>query len=145
MSTSGYGGKAAIVARLRPGTLTDCWINPADPSDAVIERGPTADLWFGFIPLVFIVIGGGGMYAAATARGRFSGLSSSKPTTTAAVYTRIVYGAGSAALRPKYGRGAKLVAFVAIALFWNGIVSLFLSDVLRPSGRGGSTGSSRSF
>ena len=137
MSTSGYGGKAAIVARLRPGTLTDCWINPADPSDAVIDRGPTADLWFGLIPLVFIVVGGAGMYGAATGTGRFSGLSSSRPTTTTAAYTRIVHGAGSATLRPKYGRAAKLAAFVVLALFWNGIVSLFLSDLLRPSGRGG--------
>ena len=50
-STSGYRGKAAIVARLRPGTRTECWVNPANPGDAVIERGLTADLWFVLIPL----------------------------------------------------------------------------------------------
>jgi len=138
MSTSGYRGKAAIVARLRPGTLTDCWVNPADPGDAVIERGPTADLWFGLIPLVFVIVGGAGMYAGVAGRGRFSELSSSKSTTTGATYKRTVHGAGSAALRPKYGRGLQVAGWVVVALFWNGIVALFLYDLF-PSRRGGLT------
>jgi hypothetical protein len=137
MSTSGYRGKAAIVARLAPGTRTDCWINPADPADAVIERGPTADLWFGLIPLMFLLVGGAGMYGAATARGRFAALSSSKPTTRTATFTKTVHGAGAATLRPKYGRGTKLAGLIVIALFWNGIVSVFLYDLLPPSRRGG--------
>ena len=82
-STSGSRGKAAIVARLTPGTRTECWVNPANAGDAVIDRGPTADLWFGLIPLVFIVVGGCGIYVAAAGRGRFSRLTSGKSTTSA--------------------------------------------------------------
>jgi hypothetical protein len=136
MSSSGYRRKAAIVARLRPGTRTECWVNPANPGEAVIERGLTADLWFVLLPLVFIIIGGGGIYFAAIGRGRSGALTSAKPTTTGATYTKAVRGAEPATLRPKYGRGAKLAAFIVIALFWNGILSLFLYDLLSPSRSG---------
>jgi hypothetical protein len=135
-STSGTRGKAAIVARLRPGTRTECWVNPANPGDAVIERGLTAEVWFGLIPLLFTIIGGAGMYFAAFGRGRFSGLTSSKPTTTGATYTRAVHGAGSATLRSRYSRGARLAGFIAVARVWNGILSVFLYDLFSPSRRG---------
>jgi hypothetical protein len=132
-SSSGYRGKAAIVALLGPGTRTECWVNPANPGDAVIERGLTAEVWFGLIPLLFTIIGGAGMYFAAFGRGRFSGLTSSKPTTTGATYTRAVHGAGSATLRSRYSRGARLAGFIAVALVWNGILSVFLYDLFSPS------------
>lgn len=128
-STSGYGGKAAIVGRLRPGTRTDCWVNPDNPGDAVIERGPTVDLLFGLIPLLFMSIGGAGIYFAAFGRDRVSVLMSSKSTTKGPAYTKAVRGAEPAALRPRFGRGAKLAVFTAVALFWNGILSLFLFDL----------------
>jgi hypothetical protein len=135
-STSGYRGKAAIVARLRPGTRSECWVNPANPGDAVIERGLTSDLWLGLIPLLFMIIGGAGTYFAAVGRGRFSGLTSSKPTTAGATYTKALRGAEPATLRPKYSRGAKLAGFIVVALIWNGILSLFLYDLVSPSRRG---------
>jgi hypothetical protein len=128
-STSGYGGKAAIVARLRPGTRTECWVNPDNPGDAVIERGPTFDLWFGLIPLLFMSIGGVGIYFVAVGRDRVSQLMSSKSTTKGPAYTKAVRGAEPAALRPRYSRGAKLAGVIAVALFWNGLVSLFLYNL----------------
>jgi len=135
-SSSGFRGKAAIVARLGPGTRTECWVNPDNASDAVIERGLTADLWLGLIPLVFIVVGGGGMYFVAFGRGQFGSLKSARPTTIGAVYMKAVRGAAPAALRPKSSRGAKLAAFIVFALFWNGLLSLFLNDLLGSSRRG---------
>jgi hypothetical protein len=41
-----------------------------------------------------------------------------------------VPGAESATLRPRHRRGAKLAGFIAVALFWNGILLLFLNDIL---------------
>jgi hypothetical protein len=135
-STSGIRSKAAIVARLTPGTRTACWVNPANASDVVIERGPTADLWFGLIPLVFIVVGGSGILVAAAGRGRFNTLTSANSTTTGATYMRAVHGAPSATLRPKYSRRAKVAGFIVVALVWNAILSVFLYDLLPLSGRG---------
>ena len=45
-------------------------------------------------------------------------------------------GAEPATLRPRSSRGAKLAACIVIALFWNGILSLFLYDLLLSSGGG---------
>jgi len=61
-ASTGYTRKAAIVSRLKPGTRTACWVNPANPDDAVIERGLTAELWYIFVPMVFVVISGAGAY-----------------------------------------------------------------------------------
>jgi hypothetical protein len=135
-STSGSRGKAGIVARLRPGTRTQCWVNPDDPSDAVIERGLTSDLWLGLIVLPFVIVGGGGIYFTAVGRQLFNGLASGRPTTRSATYTKAVRGAEPATLRPRSSRGAKLAACIVIALFWNGILSLFLYDLLLSSGGG---------
>ena len=135
-STSGTRGKAAIVARLRPGTRTGCWVNPANPGDAVIERGPTADLWFGLIPQVFISIGGAGMYAVAFGRGRLSDPMSARSTTRRATFTKAVHGAESATLRPRTSRGTLLAVLFIFTLIWNGMLSLFLKSLLPLSGRG---------
>src|SRR5437762_351425 len=60
-SSSGYAGKAAIVGALRPGTRTECWYDPEHPSVSVINRSPTWELWFALIPLVFVIVGVGGL------------------------------------------------------------------------------------
>lgn len=69
VSSTGFGGKAAIVARLRADKRAECWVNPADPNDAVIERGPTAELWYMLLPLLFVTIGVAGMYFTTIGRG----------------------------------------------------------------------------
>jgi len=61
-STSGYDGKAAIVRRYPPGRLTVCYVNPNDATDAVLTRDATPDMWFGLLPLIFVAVGGGGMF-----------------------------------------------------------------------------------
>jgi hypothetical protein len=45
-ATAGRRGKRAIVARLVPGTRAVCYVNPANPGDAVLERGVTWDMVF---------------------------------------------------------------------------------------------------
>ena len=67
-SSSGYDGKAAVVGRFPAGASATCYVNPNNPTDAVLERGFTPDLWFGLIPLVFVAVGAGGIFS--TLRGR---------------------------------------------------------------------------
>jgi hypothetical protein len=64
VSSNGYGGMADIVARLLPGTRTECWFDPASPSEAVIDRGLSASLLGGLVPLIFVIAGGVGLYFA---------------------------------------------------------------------------------
>jgi hypothetical protein len=57
MTSSGYEGKAAIVARYPVGAKTTCYVNPNDPTQAYLSTAFRGDFWFGLIPLVFFVIG----------------------------------------------------------------------------------------
>ena len=60
-SSSGYGGKDAIVKRYRPGTKATCFVDPHDPTQAVLQRNFTPGMLVGLIPLVLFFIGGGGL------------------------------------------------------------------------------------
>jgi hypothetical protein len=57
-STAGPWGKRLVVRRLAPGTTATCYVNPDDPSDAVINRGMTWDmiLMGAFAMVIFGVI-----------------------------------------------------------------------------------------
>jgi hypothetical protein len=124
-STSGGARQAAIVARLRPGSRTPCWVDPANPADAVIERGLTIESILMLLPLLFVAGGAAGMYVVASGRGPFG-----RTTTASAPYTQAARVSESTALRPKIGRGVTLAGLIVVALFWNGIVSVFLFDLL---------------
>src|SRR5690606_7770662 len=52
-SSSGRSGTQAVVDRYPPGSEAVCYVDPNDPTQAAIERGYTADLLYGLIPLVF--------------------------------------------------------------------------------------------
>jgi len=60
-SSSGYSGKAAIVARYPPGATSRCFVNPDDPTDAVLERDFTPGMLVGLFPALFFFIGLGGL------------------------------------------------------------------------------------
>ncbi|HYN20565.1 MAG TPA: DUF3592 domain-containing protein, partial [Thermoanaerobaculia bacterium] len=55
--SSGYGGKAAIVAQYPVGTRTICYVNPEDPAEAVISREFRASYLFGLFGLLFFLPG----------------------------------------------------------------------------------------
>ena len=42
---------------------TTCKVNPRDPTRALLRSRLTGDMWFALLPLVFILVGGGGMVA----------------------------------------------------------------------------------
>jgi hypothetical protein len=52
-----YYGARGIVRRYRPGTVTTCYVNPSDPSEAVLVRALSVTQWFGVWPIVMIVMG----------------------------------------------------------------------------------------
>jgi hypothetical protein len=125
-SSSGYAGKKAIVDRLPPGAETTCYVNRRDPSDAVLERGLTLDLFFGLFPLIFVLIGGGGLYGVLfhkkkpPAPGAVTGLPAAAPATKS----------GPTTLKPAASPAGRLGCFMAFALFWNGITSIFVGNMI---------------
>ena len=130
-SSSGLGGKQAVVNRYPPGSRATCYVNPADLVDAVLERGYTSDLWFGLIPGVFALVGATGMFFGtryalrkrAEALGLHDARLSTLPRTT---------GDGlPVTLKPAASPPMKLIGITFFALFWNGIVSVFVWQVVK--------------
>jgi hypothetical protein len=120
-SSSGTRGKQAIVDRLPPGSLASCWVNPARPSEAVIERGPTADMLTGVVPVVFLIVGLAGLRWALRLR-RAPAPSPDPPAPPPR---------GRAVIAPATGPKVRLFGALFLTLFWNGIVSVFVREVVQ--------------
>ena len=142
-SSSGSEGKQQIVNRHKPGTKMVCYVDPSDPTQAVLERGFTADLLFGLIPLVFVVIGGGGlMYmrrekpdkvrAGKVASRKWLPKVKGRPVEVRGA----TKGTVPVVLKPAGGPGIKLLITMAMAGFWNGIVSVFVVKMVGGWARG---------
>jgi Protein of unknown function (DUF3592) len=52
-----YYGARGTVRRYPTGTATTCFVNPSDPSEAVLVRTLSATQWFGVWPVMIIVMG----------------------------------------------------------------------------------------
>jgi len=63
-SSSGYDGKAAIVRQYPKGHQFTVFVNPANPSESVINRNKSPMLLFGLIPVIFFIVGIGIIIAA---------------------------------------------------------------------------------
>lgn len=132
-SSSGRKGKQAIVAQFPPGRDATCYVNPADPTEAVIERGYTGEMWFGLIPLVFVLVGGGGIYGvlkyrrgldqpAGIRRDPHRSMHDASGTTGAVPIAAGI--AGPVVLENRRSRMGKFVGLLLFAVVWNGIVSV---------------------
>jgi hypothetical protein len=127
-SSSGYDAKAEAVAAIPPGAEVMCWVDPDDPFDAVLERGFTTDYLFGLIPLIFALVGLGGLaftwYGARAVRKSAAGTG-----WTAVEEVRAsdrVDPSAPLALEPRSGPLVKLGCATFVALLWNGLVSVFV-------------------
>src|SRR5260221_4986637 len=125
-SSSGYDGKKEIVDRLSPGTKTICYVNKHDPDDAVIERGFTGDILFGFIPLIFALIGAGGLFGVFVYKGR-APVPGAAPGLPAAPVTGMAP-KGATTLKTSTSPVMRFGCSLIFALIWNGIVSIFVVE-----------------
>ena len=137
-SSIGRSGKAKVVAAHPPGRETVCYVNPDDPSDAVLHRGLTADMWFRLVPLLFVVIGAAGVVFGlrswrrarqALAPGIRRG---AKPPSDRDDYLPAFNLSDEpATLRSRQGRWARLFGKVFLAAFCNGIFSVLLVGAVK--------------
>ncbi|MFQ5528628.1 MAG: DUF3592 domain-containing protein, partial [Thermoanaerobaculia bacterium] len=142
-SSSGYERRAKIVEALPAGTTTVCYVNPDDPFEAVIERGFTGDYLFGLVPLLFTLIGLGGLAFAVKAlrsAKKDASLSSWPAATSPGVAPAFSWesrgptdaaSAGPLALEPTMGPVGKLGCTILAALFWNGFISIFVWQIVQ--------------
>ena len=135
VSSSGRAGKQAAVDRLPPGTETSCWVDPGNPSEAVLDREPGLFLLFSLLPLAFVAVGGGGLVMAfVMGRRRSGGGSRAAPLATPAPPGGLAVGDapapdpwGPVALEPTDTPAKTLGCILLVTLFWNGIVSVFVA------------------
>lgn len=131
-SSSGYDGKAAVVRALPPGTRTVCYVNPEDPTQAVLDRGMSLEYLFALIPLFFVAVGGGGIYlvlgagrrAAATRAAAQAWLPEAAGEPDAAGGRFRAEEAGPVTLKPSHTPLGRFAGILCAALFWNGIVGV---------------------
>jgi hypothetical protein len=142
-SSSGYDRKARVVEALPAGASTVCYVDPDDPFEAVIERGFTRDYLFRLVPLLFTLIGIGGLAFAIQAvrsakkdAARPSWTVPSGPGDTPAFawrsrgFTERPF-AGSMVLEPTMGPFGKLGCAIVVSLVWNGLISVFVWHLVR--------------
>jgi hypothetical protein len=141
-SSSGYKGKARVVEQYKTAANPVCYVNPENPSDAVLKRGFHAKLLLALFPLPFLLIGVGGLVA--TWRGKsIVGGKVFKPciplppslARDELALLRVADG-GRTVLRPKASAKTKFIGMTVAALFWNGIVSIFVMSALNDLRRG---------
>ena len=127
-SSSGYDAKADVVSRLPPGSRTTCFVNPANPADVVLDRRFKPVYLIGLFPPLFVAVGAAGMtWAVGKARGRSDSGGArrgSSPLT------------GPVELKAPASPATKLVGAMLVAAFWNGIVSVFVWQMVEGWRRG---------
>ena len=126
----------SVVERYPAGLRFECYVDPADPTQAVISRDLTFGYFFGLIFLLFFTgIPGGFIFVWFRAAGhlREKQTPGTRPVAgdpvAAALDARArmseTIGSGPLELKPQASPFGKLIAAILICLFWNGITGLF--------------------
>ena len=129
------------VAALATEPRTVCYVNPDNPAESVLRNGLTPSAWWALFPLPFIVIGAGGIIFALRQRGKnrrpVSSTLTTGPSVAAAPLTAPqewlpeFRGPGDAMkLRSASTPARRALALLAVTLFWNGIVSIFVVSII---------------
>jgi len=117
--SSGYSAAKTIIARYPKGSSATCWVDPANASKSVLDRQLRPKHLLGLIPLVFVLVG----WAVANhgwKKAREHQAADSHVSDFTAEFE------GPMALEPQVGPVGKLGGSIFFALFWNGIVSVFV-------------------
>lgn len=136
--SSGYDGKAAVVARYPVGTWAECYVNPEDPSEAVLSRSPSARYLVGLFGLLFMLPGLFGVIWVLRGMGgagrRREAYTVADPTSPFGVTNPQGDVSGPVELKPKASPMGKLLGTLFAALFWNGIVGAITYIAFHSSG-----------
>jgi Protein of unknown function (DUF3592) len=153
-SSSGYDSKRRAVDAYPAGSEATCYVDPDDPTRSVINREPGSYLWWGLFPIPFLAVGVGGLLfflagfgkrkrsaAKAGAARSWMPLRGSPDRGSAKDWAESVADSagtgGPLELKPGVSALGKILGTLFVALFWNGIVSVFLFTGVIPGFRSG--------
>lgn len=133
--------KRQVVKDHPAGKLTNCFVNPSNPAQAVIERGWVPDMWWGFFPIPFVLVGVVALLAAmgvirlpqSKAAGVWRPVNRANPMPNPSVETNELDEPteGPVTLAPASSPLGNLIGSFFIAAFWNGILSIFVWDAIQ--------------
>ncbi len=148
-STGGYEGKARVVESLPPGSVTTCRVDPENPAAAVLLDRITGEYWLALMPLVFILVGAGGIVFTLTGvrdarRRKAAGVPDWLPKVPRkrkkrkredlgdsrqarlAAWSAETAASGPTVLEAQWSPFGKLVGVILLAAIWNGITGVFV-------------------
>ncbi len=121
--SSGYESKKQIVDAYPPGSAFNCFVNPDNPSESVIQRKPNWQLLISFFPLIFLVIGIWGMVNSFKKNDLKQ---SDADLTQAQRKANIVLQEALSPLK-------SFLLVLCFALFWNGVVAVMITQWWLPT------------
>jgi hypothetical protein len=143
-SSSGYASKKAIVDRYPPGKKTHCYVDPDNPSEAVLNREFTPLMYLTLIPAFFALVGLGGIIAIVLSP-KTESVSSAYPARETSMFAargmeQSVYetvASGPVTLEPKTSPLSKLIQMIVFCIIWNVGTGIFIRYFLNASRHGG--------
>lgn len=139
-SNTANNWKRRVVQDHPAGKQTTCFVNPSNPHEAVIERGWVPDMWWGFFPIPFLLVGGAAMLVAlkvirmpqTSGTIRWQPAPSVSPVPAVSLEDSDVSepSDGPVTLKPASTPLGTLVGAIFLATFWNGIVSIFVWEMI---------------
>ena len=129
-SDSDGQSKYKVIKRYPVGTSTYCYVNPENPSEAVISREYNGPWWGALLVAIFIVVGAGGVIGTLFAKKRKHVYQSADEPNLDTLSN------GETVLKVKSSPMKNFIGILFIAAFWNGIVSIFVSKAVKSWGTG---------
>jgi len=136
-SSSGRSGKARVVNAYKKAKDPVCYVNPKNPSEAVLKRGLRPGLLICLIPVPFLLIGVFGLRRALRGKKRrltpttAEWMPQTAQTPDWPIPAPGAVESGPIVLKARYSPLVKLLGTIAFAAFWNGIVSVFVYQVVQ--------------
>jgi hypothetical protein len=122
-SDSDYSSKRKVLNRYPPGTSTYCYVNPENPSEAVISREYNAPWLLALLPLVFILVGAGGVIGVLVKKKKREHIYSS--------VDEPFVSSGETVMKMKSSPLKNFAGMLFFALIWNGIISIFVTKAVQ--------------
>ncbi|OQA16960.1 MAG: hypothetical protein BWY64_02342 [bacterium ADurb.Bin363] len=127
-SSSSHREAARLKNKYPPGRETVCYVNPSSPGEATLKRNFTKVMPVYFFPVLFVLVGAGGIYGFLKKDKEISAL---KLSSCGAGYEINKEGLKKIVkLKPKISRYGKFTGLLIFALLWNGIISFPLTELI---------------
>ena len=127
-SSSGYESKAKVIAKYPAGSQRVCYVNPENPAEAVLKPGMGWEVLLGLIPFAFLGIGLF-LLRAGWKQTRPSRVSSTGPL-TGPLTGPAASDRSPGLLKSQSSPLAKFLGILLFVLVWNGVVSVFVWEVI---------------